>query len=81
MFHSCGEWDTLCVYEDKKMSNLNLPPEITKFVKKMELQGTPIQVLNWEQYERIMEVEYRYDQKVKTMYIRTETPMSDEKIE
>jgi hypothetical protein len=63
------------------MSNLNLPPEITKFVKKMELQRTPIQVLNWEQYERIIEVEWRYDQTVKTTFLTSETPMSDEKIE
>ena len=63
------------------MSNLNLPDEITKFVKKMELQGTPVNILNWDQYERTIEVEYRYDQKVKTVYIRTEIPLSDEKLE
>ena len=64
------------------MNSTNLPPEIQRFIIKMADKNTPIKVLDWEIYERtIIGVEYRFDQIVRTTYLRTDDELSDEKIE
>lgn len=59
----------------------NYPIEVQRFIDKMQAKNQPIKVLNWEIYERTLEVEYRFDTRVQTVYIRTDDSLSDEKIE